>query len=1081
MAQTVSLNVGDLSGMDMNAFFRNRDLVHAAVSSLNDGFQTMRERAAGAGRAVGRMVKDLEGVVSALMHVSSVEEGLDAGMMNLYRWSRLFSRGFSNALDLLATDALYLKNSLAAMAAPLMQAVAPAVNVVADRFAGLFNIVNQTVARLSGASSYVAAKKTADAWNSVGGRITRAASAVRRFVAGFDQLNILYAGSGDSRALDNKVASMFEERPIESGLAAFADSIRAAFESADWRRLGGLLGEKVNEFVASVDWTGVGRKVGFYLGGAIETAGQFLETVRFDSVGARIADFLNGALAQIDFSAAGATVALFFTSAVEAFAGFARRFDWGQFAAGAADAVNGFVRKLGEKLDAVDWAAVAARLTEGLNTFIRRTDWIELGRSLAGRVNDLFAIVGTAAARFDWSEAGRSLSNGVNGFLQRIDWAGIGRWFDRTVKGVLDFALAFLKGFDAKDFAKSVEKALGEVDWKGISAKLWELMAAALSTLDDMGGVGTLLSSLFGGSTQAGKGLPWLWRSLQGGPTPSLSVGVDYVPNAPDGEAYKNGDALRWLQKTFEPGVDTQSRVELTREGWRTVSDWVQGLTGKKVSKAVGLIGKGWKTVAAWVQSLTGEDVDKSVGLVRRGFQTVAAWVQSLTGGNVDKDVGLVRRGFQTVAAWVQGLSGGNVDKGVGLIRRGFETVAAWVQGLTGGNVDKGVGLVRRGFDTVAAWVQSLTGGNVDKGVGLIRRGFDTVASWVQGLTGGNVDKAVGLTQQGWQTVQMWITTTQMGGAVNKEIGLERNGWWSVAGWILDYMMGGEVIKGIGLDSSGWWSVAGWIMDYMMGGEVVKGIGIESSGWWSVAGWITDYMMGDNVVQPVDLTNRGSNWTKGIVDWITGGLGFVSLVVNLVAGAVKGFQALFGGGQAGGGVVTAGGSVRGFASGGVIRGGAARWWNGIPKYAAGTGRAHGTLFAAGEAGPEIVGHINGRTEILNKSQLAQTMYSAVTSGMMAALKAVEFKMPAMATGSVMPYAVSAQIAKSSADIQGTLDANNEDLIQTIISVAGQIVAAVNGLKAQQRQGAPGGMSAQQIINEINRRTQMFGASPLQGV
>ena len=87
----------------------------------------------------------------------------------------------------------------------------------------------------------------------------------------------------------------------------------------------------------------------------------------------------------------------------------------------------------------------------------------------------------------------------------------------------------------------------------------------------------------------------------------------------------------------------------------------------------------------------------------------------------------------------------------------------------------------------------------------------------------------------------------------------------------------------------------------------------------------------------------------------------------------------------------------------------------------------------------------------------------------------------MATGSVMPYEVSAQIAKSAADIQGTLDANNEDLIQTIISVIGQQTAAIVAALQGQRHGNVGGLNAQQIINEINRRTQMFSASPLAGV
>ena len=66
------------------------------------------------------------------------------------------------------------------------------------------------------------------------------------------------------------------------------------------------------------------------------------------------------------------------------------------------------------------------------------------------------------------------------------------------------------------------------------------------------------------------------------------------------------------------------------------------------------------------------------------------------------------------------------------------------------------------------------------------------------------------------------------------------------------------------------------------------------------------------------------------------------------------------------------------ASGGIFRNG---FWDSIPMYAGGTARAHGTMFIAGENGAEIVGNIGGRTEVLNKSQLAATMFSSVRSAM----------------------------------------------------------------------------------------------------
>lgn len=67
-------------------------------------------------------------------------------------------------------------------------------------------------------------------------------------------------------------------------------------------------------------------------------------------------------------------------------------------------------------------------------------------------------------------------------------------------------------------------------------------------------------------------------------------------------------------------------------------------------------------------------------------------------------------------------------------------------------------------------------------------------------------------------------------------------------------------------------------------------------------------------------------------------------------------------------------------------------WHGIPQAASG-GKFHGTLFWAGESGAEVVGHAGGRTEVLNRSQLAATMYAAVHS----AMSGVSFQFSGMRT------------------------------------------------------------------------------------
>ena len=319
---------------------------------------------------------------------------------------------------------------------------------------------------------------------------------------------------------------------------------------------------------------------------------------------------------------------------------------------------------------------------------------------------------------------------------------------------------------------------------------------------------------------------------------------------------------------------------------------------------------------------------------------------------------------------------------------------------------------------------------------------------------------------------------------------LEKWGWSTIQAFV-----GDSVSVWTSLEKWGWSSIAGFVGD-----AVSVWTSLEKSGWTSLQDWI-----GSSITAKVNLVaGKVQSFTKTIADGIST--------------AVNGVLALFG--KAGGGIITPGGRSLAFAAGGAISGGRASWWGGVRRYAAGTRRAHGTLFVAGEAGPEVVGHVNGRTEILNKSQMAQAIYGAVVSGMAQAVNAlgrflaghmalctgallggiaaigtpgadaavlrrlsaiegtVRLVTPVAATGAIAPYEASRQ-GRGDAELRGAMDANNADLIQTIISVIGaQTSAIVQAVNALQGARSEGGVSAQRIIDEINRRTQMYSASPL---
>ena len=114
--------------------------------------------------------------------LSELTKAMREGINNLYQYSNLMGGIFAQSMDTLATSASYLKNSLGAMAAPIINALAPAIDFVIDKIVTLLNYINMLFARLSGATTFTAAKKnpTANPFSeSAGSSASKAAKEIR--------------------------------------------------------------------------------------------------------------------------------------------------------------------------------------------------------------------------------------------------------------------------------------------------------------------------------------------------------------------------------------------------------------------------------------------------------------------------------------------------------------------------------------------------------------------------------------------------------------------------------------------------------------------------------------------------------------------------------------------------------------------------------------------------------------------------------------------------------------------------------------------------------------------------------------
>lgn len=239
------------------------------------------------------------------------------------------------------------------------------------------------------------------------------------------------------------------------------------------------------------------------------------------------------------------------------------------------------------------------------------------------------------------------------------------------------------------------------------------------------------------------------------------------------------------------------------------------------------------------------------------------------------------------------------------------------------------VSLTREKWKTISKWV----GDRVSVGIALVKSGWEELSKWI----GNRVVVNVELNRLGWKSIESWI-----GDKLDVFVSLLRNNWRTLNEWA-----GDSIGVYVWLIRANFSDISSWVGNYV---DVY--IGLRPWGWTSLRDWL-----GGSVTIDVSLSNGGST-TR--LSGNTGG---------------------FGGATGGGGSTLGGGAGNGrHAKGGILRDGWNAWRN-IPTYAGGTYNAHGSLFLAGESGPEIVGHLGGRTEVLNKSQLAMTMFEAVHSAM----------------------------------------------------------------------------------------------------
>lgn len=388
---------------------------------------------------------------------------------------------------------------------------------------------------------------------------------------------------------------------------------------------------------------------------------------------------------------------------------------------------------------------------------------------------------------------------------------------------------------------------------------------------------------------------------------------------------------------------------------WETIKEKIKGVF-TKIKSMAGSLGK---LAIGLMLCLTGVGIPLGLALIADGVKDFAtgkpvSWDSMVSGikealGNISDEWNKFKKKVKNSKP-VQFLA--EVKNNAS---EWWDNVKDWWSDKTkdGLSLETGVKLVKDGWSSVKNWIGNIPA--VKQGVGLLKSGWSTVKNWIGNIP--TVDQAVALAKSGWQTVKGWIGNIP---GVSQAVSLAKSGWNSVREWVGNIPV---VSQGISLLKSGWSTVKNWIGSLPV---IAQGISLFKSGWTTIKNWIGSHTVG------VGISLWKNGWSS-----ISSFVGTsVSVGISLFKSGWTSIKKFFG--LANGGIVGANGGVKMFASGGIIT---PNMWKATPKYAGGTNRAHGSMFVAGESGAELVGHVNGTTEVLNRFQLASVMHSSIVSGM----------------------------------------------------------------------------------------------------
>ena len=445
------------------------DRVKTGFSSLKDSAKKAFEHAdKSASKGLKNLLRYGLGIRGLFMLFRKLRGYATDAFKGIAQQSSSFNKTMSNITNTFGQ----FKNSIGTALQPLITIVEPVLIRIMELFINAANAVGSFFATLTGQKYIYKAVKANNSYaDSVSGT-GKAAKEARKELAAYDKLMVISSQDAEDAAGGGSGGGGgFTEELVDptNSVSKFAQDLKDAWESQDFKAIGEIVGNKINEVVQKIDdaikWENVGPKVEEFTKNFGTAFNSLVDTVDWENIGKTVADGLNTITYSIDSFLKNFDIDKLGTALGEAFNGLNDNVDWKAMGKTVADGLNEITSTINNFQDTGNWKEVGANFASALNSLVDGVDGEALGKALSAKLKIMLDAANGFVHEFKWEDAGKKLSDVFEGWFDNIDFEGLGDTVATGLNGI----------------AKTINNFANSTDWDHIGDKI----GSAFSTLVD--------------------------------------------------------------------------------------------------------------------------------------------------------------------------------------------------------------------------------------------------------------------------------------------------------------------------------------------------------------------------------------------------------------------------------------------------------------------------------------------------------------------------------------------------------------------------------------------------------------------